>query len=106
MTQQKSEDGVVPEGPRKGPSTRGDSRQGGGKAVPVKEAGQQLMLPFATAENPRSDRGADSPLPMDLSMGKRHEAPKAKGKRSHASPATKELVAPRQLSLPWITARS
>jgi len=50
MTQQKSEDCIVPEGLRKLTSTRYIE---GGKAVPVTGVDQQLLLAFATAENPR-----------------------------------------------------
>lgn len=51
MTQQKSEDCIVPKGRRKPNRSRGGERRGVGKAVPVKGEVEQLCLPFATAEN-------------------------------------------------------
>ena len=61
MTQQKSEDRIVPKGRRKSPPSRGPEHPGGGKAVPVEGEDQQLMLEFATAESPRQ-RGAEGTM--------------------------------------------
>ena len=95
MTQQKSEDCIVPEGRRKSAPTRGIERPGGGMAVPVKGEGRQLMLPFATAENPRQNRGTESlPIP-DLSDVGVHKVPKAKDKLRRAGPARMEEVVER-----------
>jgi RNA-directed DNA polymerase len=51
MTQQKSENRVVPEGRRKSVQTRGPKGIGGGKAVPVNEAPRQLGMRFEAAED-------------------------------------------------------
>lgn len=88
MTQQESEDRVVPEGRRKSSPTRGTESRGGGRAVPVKEADQRQQLLFATAENPRAARGAERVDGTDLSMSKASKVPKAKGKPLQANPAT------------------
>lgn len=88
MAQQKSEDRIAPQGLRKSSVTRGVERSGGGRAVPVKEADQQLLLAFATAESPRKSRGAESARATDLSVVKAHKVPKAKVNRELAGPAT------------------
>jgi group II intron reverse transcriptase/maturase len=88
MTQQESEDREVPEGRRKSSSTRGVECRGGGRAVPVEEADQQQRLLFATAENPRAERGAERGRTVDLSTAQTHKVPKAKRKPLQASPAT------------------
>jgi len=54
MTHQKSESRDVPKGRRKAVSTRSLERPGGGKAVPVKQRAEQLVLPFGSAESPGS----------------------------------------------------
>lgn len=87
MTQQESEDRVIPEGRRKSSPTR-DVCRGGGKGVPVEKADQRQRLLFATAESPRAARGAERVDAMDLSMGKASKAPKAKRKTMQANPAT------------------
>lgn len=92
MTQQESEGRVVPEGRRKPVQTRGVEHRGGGKAVPVKEAGQQLLMPFATAENPRSTRGAKGAGKADRSALKARKVPKAKSTSKVAGPASMEKV--------------
>jgi RNA-directed DNA polymerase len=92
MTHQKSEDREVPEGRRKPSPTRGAERPGGGKAIPVKERNQQLLLAFATAENLPPTSRAESAATVDLSTGKTHKAPKAKDKQRIAGPATMEEV--------------
>lgn len=88
MTQQKSEDCVVPEGRRKPAPTRGVENHGGGKAVPVKGVVQQLELAFATAENPRQ-RGAEGVEGANLSASEARKVPKAKYKRERTGPARK-----------------
>lgn len=95
MTQQESEDCVVPEGRRKSSRTRGDEHLGGGKAVPVKEADWQPLLPFATAESPRPGRGTERTQTADRSTARMHKAPKAKDKPMQASPATMEGIVER-----------
>ena len=95
MTQQKSEDRVVPEGRRKSISTRGVEPPGGGKAIPVEGEDQQLKLLFATAENPRVRRGAAGARNPDLSGAGARKVPKAKGKPRRAGPARMEEVVER-----------
>ena len=95
MAQQKSEDRIVPEGRRKSVPTRGVECRGGGRAVPVKGVDRQLMLPFATAENPRTARGAEGVEGPDLSVSEPRKVPKAKVKRRRAGPARMEEVAER-----------
>lgn len=93
MTQQKSEDCVVPEGLRKQARTRGVEPPGGGKAVPVKEMGGQLSLSFATAESPgRSLPGAEGREVVDLSTSRIRKAPKAEDKLGSVGPASLERV--------------
>ena len=89
MTQQKSEDCVVPEGPRKLASTRISTE--GGKTVPVKGVGQQGLLPFATAESPR-ERGAERRLRSGRPDGRIQKVPKAKVNQPPAGPAKMEEV--------------
>ena len=93
--QQKSENRIVPEGLRKLAPNRGVERLGGGRAVPVKGEELQLMLSFATAENPRSTRGAEGARGLDLSRSKARKVPKAKVKRRRAGPARMEEVVER-----------
>lgn len=95
MAQQKSEDRTVPEGLRKLAPTRGFERPGGGRAVPVKGEDQQLMLSFATAENPRRKGGAEGDVVPDLSGTKARKAPKAEDKQRSAGPARMEEVVER-----------
>jgi len=95
MTQQKSEDRIVPEGLRKLTSTRGFERPGGGKAVPVEGEDPQLMLRFATAENPRRTRGAEGARKPDLSGAGAYKVPKARSKPRRAGPARMEEVVER-----------
>lgn len=93
MTQQKSEDCTVPEGRRKAAPTRGLECPGGGRAVPVKGVDPQLMLTFATAENPRRSRGADSVNVPDRSGSRTQEVPKARVEPRRAGSARmKEVV--------------
>lgn len=95
MTQQKSENRIVPKGRRKSVPTRGAERPGGGRAVPVKGEDQQLMLAFATAENPRAYRGAEGSEALDLSGREARKVPKAKVKPRKAGPAKMEEVVER-----------
>lgn len=95
MAQQKSEDRIVPEGLRKLAPTRGSERPGGGRAVPVKGEDQQLLLSFATAENPRRKGGAEGVVAPDPSGAKAHKAPKAEDKQGSAGPARMEEVVER-----------
>lgn len=88
MTQQESEDRVVPQGRRKPSPTHGVEHHGGGKAVPVKEAISQQLLLFATAENPPPEGGADSDAAPNLFAAKPHKAPKAKRKHLPTGSAT------------------
>ena len=92
MTQQNPEDSVVPQVRRKSDPTRGVKRPGGGKAVSVKEADQQLLMPFATAESPRTSRGAEGARATDRSVTKARKVQKAKINRKPTGPATMEEV--------------
>jgi RNA-directed DNA polymerase len=92
MTQQKSENRIVPEGPGNRVPTQGVERQGGGKAVPVKGVDRQLELSFGTTENPRVERGAVRGKSKDLSRPKPRTASKPKNKARQAGPATMEGV--------------
>lgn len=91
MTQQKSENRAVPEGRRKSVPTRRHEQTEGGKAVPVKEADRQFLLPFATAENPRQ-RGPEGVDATDLSVAKMRKEPKARDKQKKAGSARMEEV--------------
>ncbi len=96
MTQQKSEDRVVPQGGRKSISTQGAERLGGGKAVSVNEQSWQPRLPFATAENPEASvSGAAGGTAPDRSVVAPSLGPKAKGKEKQAMSATMEEVVER-----------
>jgi RNA-directed DNA polymerase len=90
MTQQKSEDRVVPEGGVMPAERAGSSTGGQGKAVPVEETAVQLCLPIATAENPK---GATRRRTRERLGVLRAGAPKAIGKAETAAPATMEEVA-------------
>ena len=96
MTQQKSEDPVVPEGPRKPvPIPPIESPAGGGKGIPVEEALPRQLLLFATAENPRPKRGARTKPPVDLSTESVAQAPKATSNDRQAAAATMQRVVER-----------
>jgi RNA-directed DNA polymerase len=88
MTQQESEDRVLPQRQRKLFPTREVEPREGGKAVPVEEAESRQLLLFATAESPRSERGAEAAAAVDRSTEATNEAPKAKNKPLQANPAT------------------
>ena len=94
MTQQKSEDRVVPEDRRKSVRTREVESSGGGKAVSVKEEDRQLELSFAAGESPRR-RGADGASSSDRSELRARKVPKTKSKPTHAGPARMEEVVER-----------
>jgi len=95
MTQQKSEDRVLPEGGVMPAERAGSSPGGQGKAVPVEETAVQLSLPVATAENPQgAARRRTQDRPVDLLAG----APKAIVNAETAVPATMEEVAKRLTS--------
>ncbi len=85
MTQQKSEDYIVPEGQRKLVPTQRPRASGGGKVVSVDKRVWQPKLPFATAENPSGTSGGAG---MDLSMPTPCEAPKANDKGRKSARAT------------------
>lgn len=91
MTQQKSEDCIVPEGPRKLASTRITE---GGKAVPVNGVGQQGLLAFATTESPRR-RGTEKKPRPGLPGGGIPKVSKAKVNHPIAGPAKMEEVVER-----------
>jgi RNA-directed DNA polymerase len=95
MTQQKSEDRTVPQGRRKAVPTRRFEHSGGGRAIPVKGEDQQLMLSFATAENPHDKSGADGVDGPDRSGPKARKVPKAKANQRRAGPARMEEVVER-----------
>jgi RNA-directed DNA polymerase len=96
MAQQKSEDRVVPEGGVMSAERAGSSPGAQGKAVPVEETAVQLVLPIATAENPKEaarPKGATRRRTRDRLGAIRAGAPKAIDKMSFAAPATMEEVA-------------
>ena len=96
MTQQKSENSIVPEGLRKLAPTRAsaeESSQRGGKGVPVDETTSQPNLPFVTAENPvMKMEGANANVDTDRSVSELCEVPKAKVKGRKRTSATLERV--------------
>jgi len=96
MTQQKSENPIVPEGLRKSAPTRTGAEsplQGGGKGIPVDEMAVQPDLPFATAENPETNvEGANGSVVTDRSVSVLCEASKAKGKKRKRTSTTIERV--------------
>ncbi len=89
MSQQKSEDRIVPEGPGNLVQSCGVEHRSGGKAVPVDEEVTQLALPIATAENPR---GPVVEKRLDLSKGSEAMEPKAVDKDETSAPVTMEKV--------------
>lgn len=92
MTPQKSEDRIVPQGRRKPSETQPVESAGGGKAIPVKEEDQQLMLSFASAENPPRQGGAEGAESVGRSTRKARKAPKAKANQEKVDPARMEEV--------------
>jgi RNA-directed DNA polymerase len=95
MTQQKSEDRIVPQGRGNTVSTHWLERPGGGKAVPVKGEDRQLVLDFGTAENPQDNCGAESRRALDQSRVRTHKVPKPKAKPRQSGPARMEEVVER-----------
>lgn len=93
MARQKSEDGIVPQGRGNSVPTGSGERGQGGKAVPVKEAERQQLLPFATADLPRVSRGASGGKGADLSARPSPVVPKAKVIQTTVVHATMEAVA-------------
>lgn len=104
MTQQKSENPIVPEGHRKLVPTQAsadESSRGGGKGVPVDETTIQPDLPFVTAENLEvKTEGASGHSDRDRSVSEGCEVPKAKVKRRTRTSATLERVT-EQLGKAW-----
>jgi RNA-directed DNA polymerase len=92
MTQQKSEDRIVPEGRRKSVSTRGVEPFGGGKAIPVSERVQQLGLFTATAENLGATPGLDGGAEAGGPASEPYAGPKAVGHEETGAPATMKRV--------------
>lgn len=92
MAQQKSEDHVVPDARGNSGGSRDSRQRGGGKVVSVKEAERQLTLFPATADNPRSDRGARRRRGVDLSTPRSPRAPKAGDKPRTTVPVVMEEV--------------
>ncbi len=96
MTQQKSENRVVPESGVMPAEPARSSARGQGKAVPVDQTVLQLELPIATAENPRgAARSAFSDLSEVMSLV---GVPKAIGNAENGTPVTMEEVACRLTS--------
>jgi len=91
MTRQKSEKGVVPKDLRKLVPTGVFESPRGGKALPVNKESWQLGLPFATAENHRTDAKAERGQPPSAA----NAAPKARVKDGRATSATMESVVER-----------
>jgi RNA-directed DNA polymerase len=92
MTQQKSDDCIVPNGHRKGAGSRGSAR-GGGKAVAVNQQDGQLRLPFATADLLAGHpAGAVAAVAGALAPAATSAEPKAKGKDGKTRSATMEGV--------------
>lgn len=93
MTQQKSDDRVVPDGDRKAVGS-GDARVlRGGKAVAVNQQDGQLRLSFATADlSAAPAAGAVVDVEGDRSPPASHAGPKAKDDEKRPRPATMEEV--------------
>lgn len=68
MTQEKSEDLVVPEDRRKSVSTRVVEPHEGGKEISVKRVGEQLELHGATAAKPKATRKSSPAIPAKMEM--------------------------------------
>ncbi len=89
MSQEESDDRMVPEGYRKISETRGQPRQG--KAVTASERTRQLELSLTTAENPK---GANGGVDVGQPASATSEARKRKDKtRKDSSAVTMEEVA-------------
>jgi len=96
MTQQKSENRIVPAGRRKSVQTQRLKRSGGGKSVPVNQESRQLELPFATAEYSNA-KAAEAIGAVDIGqpISAAHAVPKAKVKTRRATTATMEELVER-----------
>lgn len=94
MTQQKSEDRIVPEAAGNRSQTRATRRTEGGKAIPVKKKERQLDLSFATAGNPWR-HGAEGRSNEDRSTLRLNKVRKAKSKMKRIGPARMEEVVER-----------
>lgn len=91
MTQQKSEDCMIPQGLRKPVITQGDECLEGGKAVPVNEVLCKLDKACATAEHPKAGGlGANDVVEQGLPDSVAIEAPKAQDHRQANTTATME----------------
>jgi group II intron reverse transcriptase/maturase len=91
MTQQKSEDRIVPGAAGNRSQTRDTRKNEGGKAIPVKRKGRQLDLSFATAERPWR-HGAEIRSNEDRSPRQLKKVHKAKSKMRRIGPARMEEV--------------
>ena len=91
MTQQKSEDCIVPEAAGNRGKTWNTRTAKGGKAIPVERKGQQLNLKFAAAEKTRQ-RGTESRRGKDRFLSRLSKVRKAKGKMKRVGPARMEEV--------------
>jgi RNA-directed DNA polymerase len=94
MTQQKSEERIVPEAAGNRSQTRNTRMPEGGKAIPVKRKGRQLNLSFAAAENPWR-HGAENRRDEDRSASRLNKVRKAKSKMKRVGPAGMEEVTER-----------
>lgn len=92
---QQSENFVVPDPKGNLGKTPVIRQRGGGKGVPVREEGQQLMLFSATAENLRTTRSTEGGKAGDLSPVQPQKVPKAETMRTEAVPAGMEDVVER-----------
>lgn len=91
-TRQKSESPIIPQGRGNSLPIDGCRKRRGGKGTPVKEAAQQLVLPFATAETPRG-RGAGRNESGDRSpVQKKLPGPKAVGKDQKRELTMEEVI--------------
>jgi len=96
MTRQKSEDRVVPKGPRKRVPTRRAERSGGGKAISVNQQAWQLELPFGTAENGKAQaKPLIDVVARDRARAATHAGPKPRNKNKKVTSATMEEVTER-----------
>ena len=95
MTQQKSEDPVVPEDRRKAAPTRVVEPPGGGKGISVEGEDRQLTLSFATAENPGPVPGAEGVSQPDRSGDGAHQVQTADDTGGTVGPASMEDVVER-----------
>jgi group II intron reverse transcriptase/maturase len=96
MAQQKSENRDVPKGRRKAVSTRSAEPPGGGKAVPVNQRAEQMLLPIGSAERPASqDDGAGATTKRHHRRAVPRSAPLPNDKEQRARLVSMEVVASR-----------